>query len=165
MRYKLHPRARDIAFDPSLYRPGARITLYDRVVVTPVDFKNTDKTFFCLDVEDTHSFVTAGGVVHNCRPPGNRNPEPDEIERCEPFLKKQLAALRPRVIVALGKFAAAWLVGKPDAAISSLRGRFHSYEGIKVMPTYHPAYLLRTPSAKRVVWEDLQLVMAELGKR
>jgi uracil-DNA glycosylase len=99
-----------------------------------------------------------------CRPPGNRNPEPDEIAACEPFLKKQLAAIRPRVIVALGKFAAAWLTGRPGAAISALRGRWHTYAGIKVMPTYHPAYLLRTPSAKRVVWEDLQLVMAELGR-
>jgi DNA polymerase len=103
--------------------------------------------------------------ILKCRPPGNRNPEPDEIERCEPFLKAQLAALSPRVIVALGKFAAQWLCGKPDAAISALRGRWHSYQGIKVMPTYHPAYLLRTPSAKRTVWEDLQLVMAELGQR
>src|SRR5262245_27425618 len=100
--------------------------------------------------------------ILKCRPPGNRNPEPDEIESCEPFLKKQLAALRPRVIVALGKFAAQWLTGKPDAAISALRGRWHTYEGIRVMPTYHPAYLLRTPGQKRVVWEDLKLVMAEL---
>jgi uracil-DNA glycosylase family 4 len=165
MRYKLHPRARDVAFDAGLYTPGARTTLFDRVVVERVEPSGTDKTFFCIDVEDTHSFVTGGGVVHNCRPPGNRNPEPDEIESCEPFLKKQLAALRPKVIVALGKFAAQWLVGKPDAAISALRGRFHTYEGIKVMPTYHPAYLLRTPSAKRTVWEDLQLVMAELGRK
>ena len=76
--------------------------------------------------------------------------------------KKQLAALQPKVIVALGKFAAQWLTGKPDAAISALRGKWHRYQGIPVMPTYHPAYLLRTPSAKRVVWEDLQQVMAEL---
>jgi DNA polymerase len=100
--------------------------------------------------------------ILKCRPPGNRNPEPDEIEACEPFLKLQLAALRPRVIVALGKFAAQWLTGKKDAAISALRGRWHTYEGIRVMATYHPAYLLRTPSAKRQVWEDLQQVMAEL---
>ena len=100
--------------------------------------------------------------ILKCRPPGNRNPEPDEIESCEPFLKKQLAALRPKVIVALGKFAAQWLTGRPEAAISALRGKWHRYEGIPVMPTYHPAYLLRTPGQKRVVWEDLQLVMAEL---
>lgn len=102
--------------------------------------------------------------IIKCRPPGNRNPEPDEIESCEPFLKKQIASIQPKVIVALGKFAAQYLAGKPDTAISALRGRWHTFQGIKVMPTYHPAYLLRTPSAKRTVWEDLQLVMAELGK-
>jgi uracil-DNA glycosylase len=99
-----------------------------------------------------------------CRPPGNRNPEPDELEACEPFLKKQLAAIQPKVIVALGKFAAQWLTGKPDAAISALRGKWASYAGVKVMPTYHPAYLLRSPAQKRVVWEDLKLVMVELGR-
>jgi uracil-DNA glycosylase family 4 len=164
MRYKLHPAAAaSIAFDASRYDAGGRETMYAPVIVDEVrDFDGTDKTFFCLDVERTHNFVTSAGVVHNCRPPGNRNPEPDETAACEPFLKKQLAALRPKVIVALGKFAAQFLTGKPDAAISALRGRFHTYEGIKVMPTYHPAYLLRTPSAKRTVWEDLQLVMKEL---
>lgn len=99
-----------------------------------------------------------------CRPPGNRNPEADELEACEPFLKKQIAAIGPKVIVALGKFAAQWLTGKPEAAIGALRGRWSSYQGVKVMPTYHPAYLLRTPSQKRVVWEDLKLVMVELGR-
>lgn len=99
-----------------------------------------------------------------CRPPGNRNPEPDEVAKCEPFLIQQLAALRPRIIVALGKFAAQCLLRKPDTPISALRGRFHEYQGIQVMPTYHPAYLLRTPTAKRVVWEDLQLVMQALGR-
>jgi uracil-DNA glycosylase family 4 len=102
--------------------------------------------------------------ILKCRPPGNRNPEPDEIAECEPFLIRQLAALKPRVIVALGKFAAQCLLRKPDTPISALRGRFHEYQGIRVMPTYHPAYLLRTPSAKRMVWDDLQLVMAELDR-
>lgn len=101
--------------------------------------------------------------ILKCRPPGNRNPEPDEIEKCEPFLKKQLAAIKPRMIVALGKFAAQCLL-RSDAPISALRGRFHEYEGVRLMPTYHPAYLLRTPSQKRVVWEDLQLVMKELRR-
>ncbi len=99
-----------------------------------------------------------------CRPPGNRNPEPEEVAACEPFLKKTLAAIKPRMIVALGKFAAQCLTGKPDAPISALRGQFHSYEGIKLMPTYHPAYLLRTPSAKRMVWDDLKLVIAEMSR-
>ena len=102
--------------------------------------------------------------ILKCRPPGNRNPEKDEIDSCEPFLIKQLEALRPRMIVALGKFAAQWLTGKHDTPISALRGRFHSYRGIQVMPTYHPAYLLRSPAQKRVVWEDLQQVIAELGR-
>jgi DNA polymerase len=102
--------------------------------------------------------------VIKCRPPGNRDPEPDEIAACEPFLHKQLGAIRPRLLVALGKFAAQWLCGKPGAPISALRGRFHEYQGIPVMPTFHPAYLLRQPGQKRVVWEDLQLVMKELER-
>jgi uracil-DNA glycosylase family 4 len=102
--------------------------------------------------------------IIKCRPPGNRNPEPDEIAECEPFLIRQLAALKPRVIVALGKFAAQCLLRKDDTPISALRGKFHEYQGIPVMPTYHPAYLLRTPSAKRMVWDDLQLVMGELAR-
>jgi len=102
--------------------------------------------------------------IIKCRPPGNRNPERDEIDACEPFLKRQLAAIRPRMIVALGKFAAQTLLDKPGAPISALRGRFHQYEGVQVMPTYHPAFLLRSPQQKRKVWEDLQKVMAELDR-
>jgi DNA polymerase len=101
--------------------------------------------------------------ILKCRPPGNRNPEPDEIAACEPFLKRQLAALRPRMIVCLGKFAAQCLL-RSDAPISRLRGRFHAYEGIPLMPTFHPAFLLRNPSAKREVWDDLKQVLAELDR-
>jgi DNA polymerase len=100
--------------------------------------------------------------IIKCRPPHNRNPEPDEIASCEPFLKGQLAAIRPQVICALGTFAAQTLL-KTDAKISQLRGRFHSYEGVPVMPTFHPAYLLRNPNEKRKVWEDMRLVMQALG--
>ncbi len=99
--------------------------------------------------------------VVKCRPPGNRNPEPDEIEACEPFLKRQLAALRPRMIVTLGKFAAQCLL-RDDTPISRLRGNFRTYEGIQLMPTFHPAYLLRDPSKKKETWEDLKTVMAAL---
>ena len=99
--------------------------------------------------------------ILKCRPPKNRNPEPDEITACEPFLVKQLQSLQPRVICALGKFAAQTLL-KTDTAISVLRGRFHSYHGIRLMPTYHPAYLLRNPGAKKQVWEDVQMIMKEL---
>ncbi|MGC3999628.1 MAG: uracil-DNA glycosylase [Anaeromyxobacter sp.] len=101
--------------------------------------------------------------VVKCRPPGNRNPEPDEIAACEPFLRAQLSAIRPKVIVALGKFAAQTLLRDPTP-ISRLRGRWASYEGVKLMPTFHPAYLLRSPDEKKKAWEDLQLVMRELGK-
>jgi uracil-DNA glycosylase len=99
--------------------------------------------------------------ILKCRPPGNRNPLPDEISKCEPFLKKQLQIISPRVICALGKFAAQTLL-KTETPITTLRGRFHDYEGIKLMPTYHPAYLLRNPSAKKLVWEDVQMIMKEL---
>src|SRR4029079_3471180 len=77
LRYKLHPRVRErVAFDPSLYAPGESAVLFDRVVAETVHFKGRDRTFFCLDVDETHNFVTSGAVVHNCRPPQNRNPEP-----------------------------------------------------------------------------------------
>jgi uracil-DNA glycosylase family 4 len=101
--------------------------------------------------------------ILKCRPPGNRNPEPDEIAKCEPFLKAQLAALRPRVIVALGKFAAQCLL-RDDTPISRLRGNFRSYEGIQLMPTFHPAYLLRDPTKKKEAWEDLKAVNAALKR-
>jgi uracil-DNA glycosylase, family 4 len=99
--------------------------------------------------------------ILKCRPPGNRNPLPNEIGLCEPFLKKQLQVISPQVICALGTFAAQTLL-QTDIPISALRGRFHSYEGIKLMPTYHPAYLLRNPSAKKLVWEDVQMIMKEV---
>ena len=102
--------------------------------------------------------------ILKCRPPENRNPEPDEIAACEPFLIKQLEAIQPRVICAMGKFAAQTLL-ETGTAISALRGRFHSYHGIKLMPTYHPAYLLRNPGAKKQVWQDVQIIMEELKQR
>jgi uracil-DNA glycosylase len=101
--------------------------------------------------------------VVKCRPPGNRNPEPDEIAACEPFLKKQLAAIRPRMIVTLGKFAAQCLL-RDETPISRLRGQFRSYEGVQLMPTFHPAYLLRDPSKKKETWEDLKTVIAALKR-
>jgi DNA polymerase len=101
--------------------------------------------------------------VVKCRPPENRNPEPDEMEACEPFLKAQLRAVAPKAIVALGKIAAQTLLRDPTP-ISRLRGRWATYEGTRLMPTFHPAYLLRSPEEKKKAWEDLQLVMKELGK-
>jgi DNA polymerase len=100
--------------------------------------------------------------VIKCRPPGNRNPEPDEVESCEGFLFQQIDIVRPKVIVALGKFAAQSLLRTSDP-ITRLRGREYRYRDAILMPTYHPAYLLRNPSAKREVWEDMKRVRAILA--
>ncbi len=99
--------------------------------------------------------------VIKCRPPGNRNPEPDEILACQPFLERQILSVRPRLIVGLGKFACQFLL-KTAEPITRLRGKMGSYLGIDVMPTYHPAYLLRNPGAKRDVWEDMKVVLQRL---
>jgi len=96
--------------------------------------------------------------VVKCRPPENRNPEPDEVTACEPFLKKQIDIVRPNIIVGLGKFAVQTLL-KSKVPISKLRGVWASYHGIKLMPTFHPAYLLRNPADKKLVWEDIKQVM------
>jgi DNA polymerase len=95
--------------------------------------------------------------VIKCRPPQNRNPEPDEVERCEPFLFRQIDVVKPKVIVALGKFGAQTLLRTLDP-ISRLRGRVFDFRGAKLVPTFHPAYLLRNPASKREVWEDMKLV-------
>jgi DNA polymerase len=101
--------------------------------------------------------------VIKCRPPGNRNPEPDEVEQCEQFMFRQVDTIKPKVIVALGKFAAQALLRTSDP-ITRLRGREYKYRGAVLMPTYHPAYLLRTPSAKREVWEDMKRVREILAR-
>jgi uracil-DNA glycosylase family 4 len=101
--------------------------------------------------------------VLKCRPPENRNPEPDEIIACQPFLEKQIDVIRPAVIVGLGKFAGQWLL-KTAEPISRMRGRVGDYNGIKVVPTYHPAFLLRNPSAKKEVWEDMKVVLSLLAE-
>ena len=99
--------------------------------------------------------------ILKCRPPQNRNPKQEEMETCEPFLIKQIEAIRPKVICALGTFAARRIL-QTDVPITVLRGKFHEFRGVRVMPTYHPAYLLRNPDAKKQVWEDIQLIMKVL---
>jgi uracil-DNA glycosylase len=102
--------------------------------------------------------------VIKCRPPGNRNPEPDEVETCEPFLFQQIDIIQPKVIVALGKFGAQTLLRTLDP-ISRLRGRVYNFRGAKLVPTFHPAYILRNPSSKRDVWEDMKLVRTLLSEK
>ena len=100
--------------------------------------------------------------VIKCRPPGNRNPETDEVDRCEPFLFRQIDIIKPKVIVALGKFAAQSLLRTMEP-ITRIRGREYKYRNAILMPTYHPAYLLRNPASKREVWEDMKRVRAILA--
>jgi len=96
-----------------------------------------------------------------CRPPRNRNPEPAELAKCEPFLRRQLALVQPKIILAMGRFAVQQLLGS-DEAVGRLRGRIHTYEGVPLVVTYHPAYLLRQPSDKAKAWEDLCLAASLL---
>jgi uracil-DNA glycosylase family 4 len=100
--------------------------------------------------------------VIKCRPPENRNPEPDELDECRPFIQRQVALIQPKVIVALGRFGLQSLTERAYS-ITSVRGQWLDYNGIKLMPTFHPSYLLRTPAAKKDVWNDMKKVMAELG--
>ena len=99
--------------------------------------------------------------ILKCRPPENRNPLPDEILVCEDYLIRQIGFIKPKVICALGKFAAQTLL-RSETPISKLRGQFYDYHGSKLMPTFHPAYLLRNPSEKRAVWEDMKKIRKEL---
>src|SRR5262249_39549641 len=101
--------------------------------------------------------------VLKCRPPGNRNPEPDEVAMCEPFLRQQIAAIGPKVIVALGAFAIRTLLNS-SAPVSRLRGRVYDVGDAKVIPTFHPSFLLRSPGYKREAWEDLKKVLAVLER-
>ena len=99
-----------------------------------------------------------------CRPPGNRNPEPAETEACRAFAERQIELVHPQVIVILGAVPLRFLFPKVYGGIRSLRGKWMEYKGIRVMPTYHPAYLLRAPNEKAAAWQDLQQVMAVFGK-
>ncbi|HMT08818.1 MAG TPA: uracil-DNA glycosylase [Pyrinomonadaceae bacterium] len=107
-----------------------------------------------LEIPRAEVFI---GNINRCRPPGNRAPEPDETVQCKPFLLREIAVVRPKVIVVLGATAAQNLL-ETKVPISKLRGQFHDYHGTKVMPTFHPAYLLRDPHKKREVWEDMKMV-------
>jgi uracil-DNA glycosylase len=144
MRYKLVPEvAGAIPFDPSLFISGPAVTMYDEVDALEItDRYRGDKTFFCIDVEDTHNFVTGGGVVHNCRPPGNRDPLPEEIEACRPWLEEQLDTIDPKVVVTLGNFASKLLLNTKEG-ITKLRGKTYPYRRGVLVPTYHPAAVLR----------------------
>lgn len=101
--------------------------------------------------------------IVKCRPPGNRNPQPDEVKACLPFLFKQIEAIGPQIICALGTVSAQALLDT-RATISSLRGKVFDFRGIRLLPTFHPAYLLRNPDGKKAVWEDMKQIMAWLNE-
>ncbi|HUZ98912.1 MAG TPA: uracil-DNA glycosylase family protein [Gaiellaceae bacterium] len=168
MRYKLDPEvAVRIPFDPALWERGERTVLYDRVEVEDVtDRERADVTFFCLDVEETHNFVTAGGVVHNCRPPGNRDPQADEIESCEPHLFRQIELIEPKVIATLGNFATKLLSGRP-LGITRVHGQEQELtiagRSVVLYPLYHPAAALYTPAMLKVLEADFARLPALLG--
>lgn len=119
-------------------------------------------TKIIIAMELTRDDVYICNVV-KCRPPKNRNPRPDEIDSCLPFLTRQIASINPKVICALGATAAQTLLSI-DAPISKMRGRFHRQNRTRILPTYHPAFLLRNPEKKRVVWEDMKTIMQQLNR-
>ncbi|HEX2375792.1 MAG TPA: uracil-DNA glycosylase family protein [Actinomycetota bacterium] len=169
MRYKLHPEvAARIPFDPTRIVPGDAEVLYDEADVSDItDRYRSDVTFFCIDVEETHNFVTTGGVVHNCRPPQNRDPQPDEIAACRPWLDAQIRLVDPKVVVTLGNFAAKTLL-ETTTGITRLRGRTHPFQGRVLLPTFHPAAALHAqgrrtagPSTLEAMEGDFR-VLAEL---
>jgi uracil-DNA glycosylase len=169
MKYKLHPAVADhVAFDPGRLQSGGPKVLFDRVEVEDVTHHpRHDTTFFCIDVEGTHNFVTAGGVVHNCRPPGNRDPQPEEIDSCRPYLEKQVELIQPRVICTLGNFATKLLTANPTG-ISKVRGTPQEHliggRSVHMLPLFHPAAGLRTPRVAEQLREDFRLIQELLDR-
>ncbi|HKN80400.1 MAG TPA: uracil-DNA glycosylase family protein, partial [Actinomycetota bacterium] len=170
MRYKLDPEIeRSVRFDPSLVRNGPRKVMYDEFDMSDVtDQSRTDTTFFCIDVEDTHNFVTAGGVVHNCRPPGNRDPLPDELDACKPWLDERIAIIDPAVVVTLGNWATRYILGR-QVSISRVRGQRFPWNGRTVIPTFHPAAVLhgggQASNQMTALRADFQEIRAALAER
>jgi len=159
MRYKLNPDVEaQVPFDKSLFGAGPTTVLYDEVEVEDItDRKRADTTFFCLDVEGTHNFVTSGGVVHNCRPPGNRDPLPVEIENCQDYLLRQVELIQPAVICTLGNFSTKLLRGDPTG-ITRLHGQpevlILGSRSVRLYPIFHPAAALYTPRMLETLRED-----------
>ena len=170
MRYKLHPEvASAVHFDPDRFERGGIQTFFDEVEIEDVTARHRHGgRFFCIDVEETHNFVTAGGVVHNCRPPGNRDPLPEEIEACEGHLWRQIELIEPRVVATLGNFATKLLSGKPTG-ITRVHGQEQEVTlgGRRVLlyPIFHPAAALYTPRMLEVLKSDFARIPELLGRQ
>jgi uracil-DNA glycosylase family 4 len=160
MRYKLVPEvAAAVPFAPDGFVREAPRVVYDTVEVEDVtDRPRADRTFFCIDVEETHNFVTTAGVVHNCRPPGNRDPLPAEIDACQDYLFRQLELIAPRVVCTLGNFATKLLRADPGTGITRLHGREEVRQlgprVVRLYPLFHPAAALYTPSMLETLRTD-----------
>jgi len=169
IRCKLHKGRKNIVFgegDPNAALvfvgegPGQEEDLQGRPFVGAAGQLLTDIIVKGMQLKREDVYICN---IVKCRPPGNRNPDPDEVEACEPFLIKQLRAINPQIIIGLGNVAVKTLL-KTKEGITSLRGNWKTYQGIPLMPTFHPAYLLRTPSDKKLVWDDIKKVIAEMKK-
>lgn len=164
-RCKLHPHRRNIVFGSG--NPETRLVFVGEGPGEDEDIQGKPfvgragqlLTKIINSINLTREEVYITNII-KCRPPGNRNPEPDEINACQPFLLKQLDAIQPKIICALGTFAAQTLL-KTGEKISHLRGRFISYRNTKLIATFHPAFLLRNPQRKRDVWEDMKMIRKE----
>ena len=167
-RCKLYPGAKNLVFgegSPSARlmfigeAPGAEEDLQGRPFVGAAG-QVLNNLLNKLGLQREEVYIT--NVVKS-RPPGNRDPEPDEIEACLPYLKKQIAAIQPRVIVTLGKIATQAVLGIKEP-LTKIRGQWQRYDHIRVMPTFHPSYLLRVPTERRKTWEDMQRVLEYLAE-
>jgi len=160
MRYKLHPEVEgEIPFDERKLEPGQPRVLYDEAEVEDItDETPADRTWFCIDVEGTHNFVTPGGVVHNCRPPDNRDPLPDEIDVCKPYLFRQIELIEPKVVCTLGNFSLK-LLTRSNTGITRVHGvpQEHELGGrrVKLYPLFHPAAALRGSAVLDQLREDM----------
>jgi uracil-DNA glycosylase len=167
-RCKLHPTRTNIVFGTG--NPAARLMFIGEAPGEEEDLQGKPfvgkagqlltRILKAMNLEREDVYIAN---ILKCRPPSNRNPQADEIATCEPFLRRQVEIIQPAVLCALGTFAAQTLL-QTDQKISRLRGKFHDYHGIRLMPTFHPAYLLRNPNDKRLVWEDMKLIMDVLGE-
>ncbi len=168
MRYKLPEKLHSIPFNMEAYREEPVVTHWQPVDKRLLPSKPDSHSVYCIDVEDTANFVTPAGVVHNCRPPGNRVPTADESAACLPYLLEQIRLVDPKIILLTGATAVKGLIGD-KRGITKIRGTWIEWEGRLCMPILHPAYLLRNPSRetgspKWLMWQDIQAVRAKLDE-
>jgi len=168
MRYKVPEELHSIPFNIEAYQEEPVVTYWKPVNKKLLPPKPDSHLVYCIDVEETANFVTPAGVVHNCRPPGNRVPTADEIAACKPYLLEQIRLVDPKIILLTGATAVKGLIGD-KRGITKIRGTWIEWEGRLCMPILHPAYLLRNPSREQgapkwLMWQDIQVVRAKLDE-